>query len=138
MGQKVTFRFDTLGGEEFIGRVSAISPVGQVVNGYAQMETELLLENPDPRIYPGYSFSASITVSGSRENLTIPREYTRWKDDKIFVSLCNEFGVVMEEKEIKVASLGKEKVLVKEGLNPGQWICLPPPLQAEGNMEMFF
>lgn len=125
-GQTVSFRFDTLPEEEFFGSVSALSPEGKVVNGYAQMDTELTIPDPDPRIYPGYSFSAAIRVAESRELLVMPREYAQWEDDRIFVSLCDEAGTILERREVRIAPLDQERVQVLSGLQEGDRLGLPP------------
>jgi len=134
--QPVTFRFDTIPDEVFSGHVASLSPVGKVVNGYAQMETELVMEEPDPRIYPGYSFTAQITVSEARDILVLSRDGIEWRDDSVFVSLCDEAGAVTEEREIAVEPLDRNRVLVRSGLEEGDRVVLP--VRAADDMGMLF
>lgn len=137
VGQAVEFSFDTIPAEVFTGKVSSLSPVGKVINGYAQMETELIMENPDPRIYPGYSFSALIAVSEAKEMLVLPRNVIEWKDDQIFVSLCDEPGNIIERREIEASPLNRNQVMINSGLKEGDMVTLPITTQ-ESDMGMLF
>jgi len=137
-GQSVLFHFDAVPGEVFQGSVFSLSPAGRVVNGYAQMETELIIENPDPRIYPGYSLTAEIHVSEARDILVLDRDAVEWEDDKILVTVADISGEAKERREIQAEILDQNRLRIISGLNEGDRVILPLTKTENDGSMMFY
>ena len=125
LDQTGIFSFDALPGETFEGRVSKIARIGRLnSNGLPVVDIELLIDNPDPRIFIPYSFKVEILTNEPTEHLVVPDSAVIWEDDATFVSIKNNENGSVIKKEVKIKEWTNGKSIILSGLAAGDEVVL--------------
>jgi multidrug efflux pump subunit AcrA (membrane-fusion protein) len=119
-GLAIELRFDAIPGEVFTGELSRISPEGTVnAQGLAVVAAEILIEDPDPRIVPSYSFLAEILLSGEDAVLAVEEEAVIERQGRTIAFLAPGEGERAVPRVVQTEALGGGLVRVVSGLEEG-------------------
>lgn len=126
IGQEVIFSFDALPGESFPGRVERIAPIGRLnERGLPVVDVDLVIDDPDPRIFIPYSFRAEIIVTEAVEYLLLDERAVLWRDDAVFASLVDQENQELNvERAIRIRPWRDGKVIVLAGLEEGDEVLM--------------
>ncbi|MBI9107424.1 MAG: HlyD family efflux transporter periplasmic adaptor subunit [Spirochaetales bacterium] len=123
VGQKGVFSFDAIPGETFEGRVSKVARIGRLNNnGLPVVDIELIIDEPDPRIFIPYSFKVEILTDEPAEFLVIPETAVIWEDDKVYANVKSGESTV--KREIKIKEWKNGKTIILGGLVEGEEVVL--------------
>ena len=100
-GMEVYLNFDSLPGQKVKAVISYIPLLGTYnsSSGIGVKKVELTIHNPPEGIYPGYSFSSTVTSSSKTKYLMIPSSAIKSRRGKSYVTKLGENG---ENTEIEV------------------------------------
>ncbi len=116
-GQKVTLKFDALGGKEFVGTVKYISPSEKEINNITYYESKIFM-NPqdikDNNISPGMSTDVFVDTVLKEDVLTVPNELLK-RDEKGFYVYILKAGVPAKQY-VQVGARDDKKTEVLSGL----------------------
>lgn len=107
------------------GKVHIVSPV---INPETRSrEIKIIAENPEGALVPGSFIRVRIKTGEEKQETVIPgiaitRSEETGKDSVYIIREGRAF-----RKEIKVSFTSDEMVVIKEGIKPGEMICLDPP-----------
>lgn len=124
-GSRVTF--DALPGIEIPAQIKEIGKeASQATRTYP---VTLVMEQPEgAEILPGMAGQASITSRPPQDSalvgIQIPATavFTDADRSKNFVWIVDESTATLTRREVEVGTLGRFGVLIKSGINPGEWI----------------
>lgn len=124
LGQTALFSFDALPGETFQGAVSKIAHIGRInQRGLPVIDIEIIIDDPDPRIYIPYSFKAEILVSTPAEYLVMDEKGVIWRDDKVYAELVDpEDPERTIERLIRIKPWRDGRVIILDGLAEGDQV----------------
>lgn len=107
-GMEVDLNFDSLPGEKVKAIVSYIPLLGtyNTSSGIGVKKVELTISNPPEGVYPGYSFSSTVTSSSKTKYLMIQSSAIKSRRGKSYVTKVNEDGS-NTEIEVGVRYLGE-------------------------------
>ncbi len=135
LNQKGIFHFDALPGESFEGRVSKIARIGRLNNnGLPVVDVELIIDDPDPRIFIPYSFKAEIQTAEPRDVLLVPDAAVIWEDDQTYAEILKEEGKAPLKRQIKINPWKDGKSIVLEGLKEGDTLRIQTALPEGGGL----
>jgi len=121
--QEVIVDFDALPGKKFKGKVLSINPSAKIISGVVYYETKILLLEKDPALKPKMTANVEIMVQRKENVLCLPYYFLKTSEDKKFVYLKTEKGIL--KKEIKTGLEGENYVEVLEGLKEGDLVIFP-------------
>ncbi len=135
LDQKCLFYFDALPGESFEGRVSKIARIGRLNSkGLPVVDVELIIDEPDPRIFIPYSFKAEIQTAEPREVLVIPDSAVLWEDDETYAEVLEGEDAPPLKRKIKIKTWRNGKTIVLEGLKEGETLKIQSALPEGGGL----
>lgn len=125
VGQAVILTFDAIPGQDYSGRIVEVPRVGEVVQGVANFNIVIEIDDPDENIRPEMTASAKVVVEMLEDVLLIPNRALRLVDEARVVY------VLREGKQIPVdVTLGSGSDLYTEvvdgDLQQGDQIVLNP------------
>jgi HlyD family secretion protein len=132
VGQPVKIRVDAIPDKEFTAELDWISPIAAVIfNAGASSKVfpcQATLKALDPRLRPGMSASAEITIERQPNALLIPirASFTDNRKPAVYVQQGQQFV----KKPIEVGRRNEEDLVVVGGLKEGEVVTLESPAEA--------
>jgi len=132
-GEAVAVRIDAVPDKQFTGHVSYISALAKPdFSGWPPIknfDVTLTLDQEDPRLRPGMSANADVTVARTPGATLIPSEGLFLKSGRsvVYLFVPGTFGTHFEEREVTAGRRGKGQVEILKGLQPGERIALKDP-----------
>ena len=127
-GQKAEVQVEALPGHTFSGTIATVAAMSNHQfwddNAQRKFDVSLHLDQPDPRLRPG--FSAKLTAFGEKfpGSLSIPREAVFEQDGKMRVYVEHNGG--FEPREVKVRAFSDGRAIV-DGMPAGTRVALVNP-----------
>jgi HlyD family secretion protein len=140
LGQPVRVRIDAIPDREFTAELNWISPIAALVfkgaasNGRPGIAAEKTfparagLKNLDPRLRPGMSATAEVTIERAPGVLLIPARasFTQNGQAAVYVQTGQQFQV----RHIRVGKRNDDDLVVTSGLKEGEMVTLEDPVEA--------
>jgi RND family efflux transporter MFP subunit len=114
IGDKVNVTVDALPGQQFTGRVAAISGKADMARTFS---TEIEIENPGKALKSGMFARAEIAREASHEVATVPADAVMTNGDKTQVYIIR--GGIANLTAVKVGTATPQRVEILEGVKPG-------------------
>ena len=115
-GNTVGIQFDVFPEEEFTGVISYISPTINPTN--RTFEIEIVLVNKDGRLKPEMSASVTVTKETLDNAIVLDQDLIVDNVDEQYVFVLE--NDIAKKKIVKLGGRNGNKVLIEEGLNPGE------------------
>jgi RND family efflux transporter MFP subunit len=133
IGQSVKIRVDAIPDREFAAELDYISPIAALVfkGGSTPEKTfpaRATLKNLDPRLRPGMSATAEVTIERQPNQLLIPARASFDKEGKpaVWVQIGKNFVV----RPIQIGKRNDEEMVITGGLKEGETVTLESPAEA--------
>ncbi|GEM46345.1 efflux RND transporter periplasmic adaptor subunit [Deinococcus cellulosilyticus] len=123
VGKRAEVRLDALKGVTLQGRVTGISPVGRSEQNIPMFEVQVSLTDPPTTLKPGMSADVDVVVREARGVLTIPAQAVQSVNGRHYVQVKRQSEV--EYLPVVLGDQEGDRVVVKEGLSPGDQVQLP-------------
>lgn len=117
-GQKAEVRVDAYPEEVFVGRLTGLSPVVDLLSRAAP--AEISIGNLDHRLKPGYFARVRLLVAEHKDVLVIPEDCILKSGTENYVFVVN--GEIARRREVKLGLSEGDRVEVLEGLKEGETI----------------
>ena len=139
VGQKARIEGNAFRGKNYEGVVTKIAPTAEKsYSGLSQETTvavELLLQNADDLLKPGYSIAAEIYTGQPQMVMQIPyRAVLQDEENMEYVYVVQNGKAIRRDIEVQRDSY--EGVIVSGGLSEGEQLVLEPGLIAEDSMTV--
>ena len=132
-GQPVTLNVEAVPDKEHKGTVSEISPLAKLdYSSYPitkNFDLAVQLENPDPRLRPGMTAAFRVEVERVPGSIVIPAGAVFEKQGRMVSYVLSDAAFV--ERRLTIVRRGIGRVMISDGLKPGDKIALNDPTQAE-------
>jgi HlyD family secretion protein len=133
IGQSVKIRVDAIPDKEFMAELDYISPIAALVfrGGSSPEKTfpaRATLKSLDPRLRPGMSATAEVTIERQPNQLLIPTRASFDKDGKPAVWV--QIGKNFVTRTIEIGKRNDEEIVIKGGLKEGEIVTLESPAEA--------
>lgn len=126
-GDMVSIELDAYTGEEFMGTVEFIDVIDTEVDGVPVYETDIILQDIDPRIRVGMNAKASIIADERLGVIAVPNHYISVDDNDVSTVLIqtNERPIESEERIVETGFTGNNGLTeIVSGLNVGDTILV--------------
>ena len=130
-GAPVEVRLEADPASVFHGRVFQVATLSRLKPGPAGTDSKIKvfdvtakIEEKDPRLKPGLSATLDFIVEHQRDVISIPLSAVVSRGGEPFVLVANSGRV--EERKVILGTSNDERVVVKEGLRPGEQVVLAP------------
>ena len=131
-GAPVEVRLEADPASVFHGRVLQVATLSRLKPGPAGTDSKIKvfdvtvkIEEKDPRLKPGLSATLDIIVEHQRDVISVPLSAVVSRGDEPFVLVANAGRV--EKRKVILGASNDERVVVREGLRPGEQVVLAPP-----------
>ncbi len=116
------------------GKVSIVSPV---INPETRSrEIKIIADNPEGKLVPGSFIRVKIKTGAEKPETVIPEEAVIKSDkegnDTVFIIRDGKAFI----KEIKVSYVADDMAVIKEGIKPGELVCIDPPRNLREGKEV--
>ena len=122
-GQEAAITVDALRGLEFTGRVTYISPMGEVWEDEVSYEVTIALDNPAEGLMDGMSATARIVVDHREDVLLLPEEAVQGPLDSPWVEVPTDGEA--EQRSVALGPSDGSYSEVLSGLTEGEEVLLP-------------
>jgi Cu(I)/Ag(I) efflux system membrane fusion protein len=136
-GEEINFTANAFPGKSFSGVIDFIDPVIDPATRTVKIRATVV--NPDGKIKPEMFIEGHLEgVTPTTEVLTIPRTAVLWtgKRSVVYVKKGGDTGPVFVLREIKIGSMGNEKVEVLSGLNVGEEVVVEGAFTIDAATEL--
>jgi HlyD family secretion protein len=131
VGQEVSLFFDAILGNDYVGEVISVSPVGEITGGIVNFKVSIEVTDPDEFVKPGMTAAVNIVVSEIENVLIVPNRAVRVVDGERVVYVVSDSG-----PEAITIELGSNSDFYSEvisgDLNEGDEIIMNPPADFNG------
>jgi HlyD family secretion protein len=132
VGQPVILAFDAIQGEEYLGEVIEVSPVGILQQGLVSFQVSIQVMDPDEVVRPGLTAAVQIVFRQVENALVIPNRAVRWVRGQqvVYLSTAGETPTTADLEIIPVtvgASSDEFTELIESDIKEGDFIVLNPP-----------
>ncbi len=131
-GAPVNVKLEAYPAAVFPGKVMSIGTLARPRRGRPAsssaikvFDVTVRIEDRDPRVKPGSSATLAIIVDHQRDVISIPLSAVVSRGADSVVLVAN--GGKMEERRVALGPSNDERVVVREGLRPGEKVSLGPP-----------
>ena len=132
MGAPVEVRLEAYPGAVFRGTVIKIGTVARLKKNRAGTATSVKvfdltvqIVEKDPRVKPGLTAILDIIVDQQKDVITVPVSAVTSRGEEHIVFVAN--GEKIEERTVVLGSSNDQRVVVREGLRPGERLLLEAP-----------
>jgi len=126
VGQPVNLSFDAILDKQYVGVVSQVPPVGDIVQGVVEFNVLVELSDADQDVKPGMTAAVNIVVDQITDVLLVPNSAVRVVDGQRVVYILENNQL----KEVEVtlgASSDNQSQVIDGNLQVGDEIVLNPP-----------
>ncbi len=121
--QEVSLSFDAVPGVALNGRVLALASNATVVSNVVNYYATIVLSQSDPRLRPGMTANAAVTVTKADGVLTVPNAAVRRQGVAATVVVYSNGRTV--PTEVEVGLVGDTTTEIRSGLKEGDRIVMP-------------
>src|SRR5580698_3540365 len=134
VGQPVTLQLDAIGDRQFTGKVERIGTIASAdfSAGWPiprNFDLEMAIDQADPRLKPGMTVQVTIIADRVADAITIPAQASFVKSGQTVAYVWN--GAEFKERAIQVDRRSRDRVLISNGLKPGDLVALKDPTGKE-------
>jgi multidrug efflux pump subunit AcrA (membrane-fusion protein) len=126
VGQPVTLSFDAIQDKQYLGVVSQVAPVGDVLQGAVNFDVTVELTDADQDVRPGMTAAVNIIVDQITDALLVPNRAVRVVNGKQVVYLLNN-GQLVETPITLGASSDNQSQVTSGNMQVGDQVVLNPP-----------
>jgi HlyD family secretion protein len=126
LGQPVVLSFDAIPGQEYEGRVSRVSPVGNTIQGVVEFLFSVELEDADERVRPGMTAAVNVVVNRLENVLVVPNRAVRLHEGQRVVYVIRNNNLERAAVTLGASSDTMSEV-ISGNLQAGDTIVLNPP-----------
>ncbi|MHB1132722.1 MAG: efflux RND transporter periplasmic adaptor subunit [Chloroflexota bacterium] len=123
-GQAAQVTFDSLAGQIFPGKVTAVAPVATVQQGVVSYLVSLQFDTRGRTFPTGLTASVSIITEQKNDVLLVPNRALRTENRQRVVSLQGEGGTVAS-RPVRVGLSNDQFTEITEGLREGEVVVIP-------------
>ncbi len=122
-GQEASLTYDAVPGLTITGQVVALGTSASVVSNVVNYFATLSLNRSDPRLKPGMTVNATVTVARDENVLLVPSAAIRNQNGTTMVMVQSQGRQIPTEVEVGLA--GDTTTEIKAGLEEGDKVVLP-------------
>lgn len=119
LGQKAMITFPAIEGLTVTGKVEKMDSLGTVTQGVVTYNATIGLDNPDPRIKPGMSVSASIITGVKQDVITVPNSAIKTKGTINYVEILGNGNTTPTQVTVGTGLANNTDTEITSGLNVG-------------------
>jgi HlyD family secretion protein len=128
--QPVTLQLDAIADRQFTGRVERIGTIAtsDFSAGWPiprNFDLEIAINEADPRLKPGMTVQINVIVDRVPDAITIPAQASFVKSGQTVAYVWN--GSAFQERAIQIERRSRDRILVSNGLKPGDLVALKDP-----------
>jgi len=128
--QSVTVQLNSIPDRQFTGHIEQIGAIASAdfSGGWPftrNFELEILLDQTDGRFKPGITGEVTVVVDRVPDALTIPAQALFQRSGQSVAYVWE--GTQFEEREVEVSRRSGDKILIANGLRPGDQVALRDP-----------
>jgi len=132
--QSVTLQLDAIADRQFTGKVERIGTIASsdFSAGWPfprNFDIEIVIDQTDPRLKPGMTVQATVIVDRVEDAITIPAQASFVKSGQTVAYVWT--GSAFKERAIQVERRSRDRVLVANGLHPGDLVSVKDPTVKE-------
>ncbi len=126
-GQNVIVTVDALEGKSYYGKITRVAALArrEISTNVKVFDVEVTLDSTDGQLRPGMTSVCRIITGRIPDALSIPLQAVFQKDGKTVVYVMH--GVKPRMQEVKVGTKSSDKIVILEGLEEGDEVCLRDP-----------
>jgi RND family efflux transporter MFP subunit len=133
INEPVTAQLDAIVDRQFTGHIEKISTIAtsDFSAGWPitrNFNLQIALDQSDPRLRPGMSVHATVIVNRVPNAITIPAGASFMKSGRTVAYVWS--GARFEERPIRVDRKSRDRLLISDGLRPGDLVALTDPTEA--------
>jgi multidrug efflux pump subunit AcrA (membrane-fusion protein) len=130
LSQPVTLQLDAIADRQFTGKVERIGTIAtsDFSAGWPiprNFDLEIGIDQADPRLKPGMTVQITVIVDRVANAITIPAQASFLKSGQTVAYVWN--GSAFQERAIQVERRSRDRILVSNGLKPGDLVALKDP-----------
>jgi HlyD family secretion protein len=132
VGGRADVRLEAYPGETFHGEVLEISYLAKLkrsnsgaATGIKVFDVVVKLEEKDPRLKPGLTAALDVIIDHYEDVISVPLSAVRSQSGRHTVFVSNAGKI--EARKVVLGPSNQDRVIVKEGLRPGEQVVLSDP-----------
>lgn len=134
LNEPVIAQLDAIVDRQFTGHIETISTIAtsDFSAGWPiprNFNLQIVLDQSDPRLRPGMTVHVTVIVNRVPNAITIPAQASFMKSGRTVAYVWN--AGKFEERSIRVDRKSRDRLLISEGLRPGDQIALTDPTEAQ-------
>ncbi len=136
--QRAEVKLEALEGENYLGKVTRVSPQARIVSNIAIFDVTVTLDNPELKLRPGMSAEAEIIAREIPNAVLVPRRAIEKVRDRSYVTVqpalpagdANRATPEPERIRVQTGTDDGTNVVITEGLRGGETVILPTRARA--------
>ena len=133
VNEPVTAQLDAIVDRQFTGHIEKISTIAtsDFSAGWPiprNFDLQIALDQSDPRLRPGMTVHVTVIVHRVPNAITIPAQASFMKSGRNVAYVWD--GTSFAERAIRVERKSRDRLLISEGLRPGDLVALTDPTEA--------
>jgi RND family efflux transporter MFP subunit len=126
-GQNVVITVDALEGQSYYGKITRLATLArrERSTNVKVFDVEVTIDSTDGLLRPGMTCSCRVITGRIQNAITVPLQSVFQKEDKTVVYVMGARGPRMQE--VTVGAKSSDMIVVEEGLNEGDRVCLRDP-----------
>jgi HlyD family secretion protein len=130
LSQPVTMQLDAIPDRQFTGKIERIGTIASAdfSAGWPiprNFDLEIVCDQSDQRLKPGMTVQITVIVDRVPDAITIPAQASFLKSGQNVVYVWD--GSKFQEHDIQIARRSRDRILVSDGLHPGDRVALKDP-----------
>ena len=130
LAQPVTIQLDAIADRQFTGKVERIGTIASsdFSAGWPiprNFDLEIGIDQADSRLKPGMTVQITVIVDRIADAITIPAQASFLRSGQTVAYVWN--GSAFQERAIQVERRSRDRILVSNGLKPGDLVALKDP-----------
>jgi HlyD family secretion protein len=130
LSQPVTLQLDAIADRQFTGKVERIGTIAtsDFSAGWPiprNFDLEIGIDQADPRLKPGMTVQITVIVDRIPDSIAIPSQASFLKSGQTVAYVWN--GSAFQERAIQIERRSRDRILVSNGLKPGDLVALKAP-----------
>ncbi len=131
VGMAAELKIGAIPDEKIIGQLQKISPKARQEENATLFDVEIeIIQKGEKMIRAGYSANAELVINKAENTLFIPERLVEFNEDKTFVEVKDENGVIIK-REVEIGLSDGINVEIKQGLEEGDEVVERPPKEIE-------